>query len=78
VSETKTKKDLWDRLLEKWWVCVLLGVLTIVLTCKQFQDLRALENGDAPNTHVTRRTRVLYTSAANGWSRASVARSASS
>lgn len=54
------KKDLWDRLVETWWTCVLLGVVLLGLTFKEYRELRMLETGEKDILYVGRQTRVLY------------------
>jgi hypothetical protein len=52
------KRDFWDKLLDRWWACLLLGAIVLALTFYQCRDLHRFETGQ--DIHIPRRTKVLY------------------
>lgn len=54
------KKDIWSTIVEKWWACVLMGVVLLGLTFTGYRDLDMIETGEKDILYVGRQTKLLY------------------
>ena len=54
------KKDIWTKIVEQWWACILVGIVLIGITYLQYQDLAALESGEKEYLLVSRSTKLFY------------------